>query len=73
MKVWNGETSIPKENKKSNVKVSQPLSDLPPQVHTNAALPPPTVAPNAAQQALPQNQMRKISMNVPTIGTNGCK
>ena len=54
MKVWNGETSIPKENKKSNVKVSQPLSDLPPQVHTNAALPPPTVAPNAVQQAPPQ-------------------
>ena len=55
MKVWNGETSIPKENKKSNVvKVSQPLSDLPPQVHTNAALPPTTVAPNAVQQAPPQ-------------------
>lgn len=55
VKLWNGETSIPKENKKSNVvKVSQPLSNLPPQVHTNAALPPPTVTPNAVQQAPPQ-------------------
>ena len=55
VKLWNGETSIPKENKKSNVvKVSQPLSNLPPQVHTNAALPPPTVAPNVVQQAPPQ-------------------
>ena len=63
MKVWNGETSIPKENKKSNVvKVSQPLSDLPPQVHTNAALPPQLLLRMRYNRRHHKKQMRKISM-----------